>query len=259
MRKIKKTVIAVTNLIITIAGIHCISQYTKNSGSPELTVSNPTQESTLVPLDINLPKPMFVSWPRYKDVPNLEEPFGKPRPPFLAPHGTKNVALGKSVSSTDTEPVIGSIEKITDGRKEGIMSDYIELHPGLQRVTIDLGNKYALYAIVFWHNTRHLRVYYDVIVQVADDPEFTANVRTLFNNDIDNSAGLGAGKDMHYVETSEGKLIDANGTIARYVRLYSNGNSANEYNHYAEVEVYGKPAESSACANNRICTPYRYL
>ena len=68
-------------------------------------------------------------------------------------------------------------------------------------------------------------------------------VRTLFNNDIDNSAGLGVGKDMHYTETHEGKLIDAKGARARYVRLYSNGNNGSDLNHYIEVEVYGKPVE----------------
>ncbi|MBP1745211.1 MAG: hypothetical protein H6Q58_2189, partial [Firmicutes bacterium] len=26
----------------------------------------------------------------------------------------------------------------------------------------------------------------------------------------------------------------------RYVRLYSNGSTANSYNHYVELEVYGK-------------------
>jgi hypothetical protein len=31
-------------------------------------------------------------------------------------------------------------------------------------------------------------------VQTADDPDFITNVRTLFNNDIDNSLGLGVGK-----------------------------------------------------------------
>jgi hypothetical protein len=79
-------------------------------------------------------------------------------------------------------------------------------------------------------------------VQVADDPDFLTNVRTLFNNDHDNTAGLGAGKDLNYVETAEGKLIDAKGVIARYVRLWSNGNNINALNHYVEVEVYGKPA-----------------
>ena len=67
------------------------------------------------------------------------------------------------------------------------------------------------------------------------------NVHTLFNNDDDNSVGLGAGNDKHYVETSEGKLVDAKGLRARYVRLYSNGNFSNDLNHYTEVEVFGKP------------------
>ena len=63
---------------------------------------------------------------------------------------------------------------------------------------------------------------------------------TLFNNDHDNSAGLGVGKNMHYVETNEGKLIDAKGVKGRYVRFYSNGNNASDLNHYIELEVFGK-------------------
>jgi hypothetical protein len=47
---------------------------------------------------------------------------------------------------------------------------------------------------------------------------------------------------MNYVETAEGKLVDAKGSRARYVRLYSRGNSANDLNHYVEVEVFGRPA-----------------
>ena len=71
---------------------------------------------------------------------------------------------------------------------------------------------------------------------------FTSDVRTLFNNDIDNGSGRGVGTDKLYVETYEGKLIDAKGAKARYVRLYSRGNNRNDYNHYLEVEVYGRPA-----------------
>jgi hypothetical protein len=48
---------------------------------------------------------------------------------------------------------------------------------------------------------------------------------------------------MHYVETAEGKLIDARGIEGRYVRLFSRGNTGNELNHYTEVEVYGKSAQ----------------
>jgi len=145
------------------------------------------------------------------------------------------------VASSDEEPIIGEIEMITDGDKEAADGSYVELGPFLQDITIDLGVVYEIYAILFWHFHKQARVYFDVIVQVADDPDFITNVHTLFNNDADNSSGLGIGSDMHYVETSEGKLIDAKGVRARYVRLRSNGNSSNELNHYIEVEVFGAP------------------
>jgi len=50
---------------------------------------------------------------------------------------------------------------------------------------------------------------------------------------------MGKGSDKPYVDSRFGKLIDAKGISARYVRLYSNGNTANDMNHYIEVEVYG--------------------
>ena len=200
-------------------------------------------QEKMVPIPIKLPKPMFIGTPQNLNVPNLEKPLGKARPPFLAPEGTTNLALNKPVASTDEEPIIGEIELITDGDKEAADGSYVELGPCLQHITIDLGQKSNIYAIVLWHFHKQPRVYFDVIVQVSDDPNFVKGVTTVFNNDIDNSAGLGVGKDMHYVETSEGKLIDAKGVQGRYVRCYSNGNSNNDLNHYIEVEVYGKPVK----------------
>ncbi|GAH62071.1 unnamed protein product, partial [marine sediment metagenome] len=196
-------------------------------------------DSGLVPIELNLPKPMFVGTPQDTRVPNLEKPLGKLRPPFLAPAGTKNVALGKPIASSDEEPIIGEIEMITDDDKEAADGSYVELGPFLQHVTVDLEAMNNIYAIVIWHFHKQACVYYDVVVQVADDPDFITNVRTLFNNDIDNSAGLGVGKDKHYTETNEGKLLEAKGVKARYVRLYSNGNTSNDLNHYIEVAVYG--------------------
>ena len=81
------------------------------------------------------------------------------------------------------------------------------------------------------------------VAESADDAGFSKNVRTIFNSDTDNTLGLGAGPDMTYVDTAEGKLVDAKGGKARYVRLYSRGNNANELNHYVEVEVFGRPAK----------------
>jgi len=203
----------------------------------------PYASPKLVPLDIKLPKPMFRGTPEDASVPNLEKPLGKERPPFLAPVGTKNVAFEKPVASSDEEPIIGEIELITDGDKEAADGSYVELGPFLQHVTIDLEAEYNIYAIVIWHYHQQATVYFDVVVQVADDPDFITNVRTLFNNDIDNSAGLGLGKDMHYTETNEGKLIDAKGVRAHYIRLYSNGNTGDDLNHYIEVEAYGTPTK----------------
>jgi len=200
-------------------------------------------QGDLVPIDIKLPKPMFVGTPQNMQVKNLEKPLGKPRPAFLAPAGTKNVALGKSVTSTDDEPVIGEIELITDGDKDAGDGSFVELGPFTQHVTVDLEKEHNIYAVVVWHFHKQPRVYFDMIIQSSNDPDFIEGVNTHYNNDDDNSSGQGVGKDMHYVETAEGKLIDMKGIKARYVRFYSNGNTNNDLNHYIEIEVYGKPGK----------------
>jgi hypothetical protein len=195
----------------------------------------------LVPIVIKLPKPLFIGTPQNIVVKNLEKPLGKPRPPFLAPSGTTNVASGKRVISSDKSPIIGEPELITDGNKDSSDGNYVQFGPGVQYITIDLGRICEVYAIVVWHLHKQPVVFFDVIVQTADDDNFIENVKTLFNNDIDNSAGMGLGTNMHYTETNEGKLIDAKGVRTRYVRLYSNGYSLEESNYYTEVEVFGKP------------------
>jgi hypothetical protein len=205
--------------------------------------SNSANQSNLDTIKIKLPKPVFIGTPQNMQVPNLEKPLGKPRPPFLAPAGTKNVALKKTVHSSDEMPIIGDLNLITDGDKEANEGSFVELGPFKQQVTIDLGSRDEIYAIVVWHYHNQPRVYFDIVVQVSDDKDFIKDVKTVFNNDHDNSSGLGAGKDMNYVETAEGKLIDAKGVQGRYVRLYSKGNTNNDLNHYTEVEVYGKPVK----------------
>lgn len=196
----------------------------------------------LEPLKIELPRPMFSITPVDVRTPNLERPHGGRRPDFLAPAGTVNVARGKPVSSSDPEPLTGSLDLITDGDKEALEGSVVELGPGPQYITIDLQEPCEIYAVAIWHQHRWARVYHDVVVQASDDPAFKTGVRTIFNNDADDSLGLGAGRDLHYTETYEGKLIDGKSTQGRYVRCYSNGNTHDELNHYIEVEVYGRSA-----------------
>ena len=129
----------------------------------------------------------------------------------------------------------------SNGDKEATDGSYTELGPGLQWVQIDLGAKHTIYAVAFWHYHAQERAYHDVIVQVSDDSDFVTGAKTIYNNDHDNSAGMGVGNDKAYIESKNGRLIDAKGIVGRYVRLYSKGNTANEMNHYIEVEVYGTP------------------
>ena len=194
-------------------------------------------------LKIQLPKPMFVGTPKNIRTPNLETITGKPRGPFLVPVGTVLLSAGKPVTASDKEPVIGEVACVTDGKKSGEDGYYVELGPMLQWVQIDLGKPQELQAIVAWHYHSQARVYRDVVVQVSDDKDFIGGVTTVFNNDHDNTSGLGAGKDKEYIETFDGKLFDPKGVKARYVRLYSGGNTSNDMNHYVEVEVYGLPAK----------------
>ncbi|MDZ4798465.1 MAG: hypothetical protein SGI92_09915 [Bryobacteraceae bacterium] len=195
----------------------------------------------LVPLALELPKPMFEGTPQNLQVPNLEKPRKGPRAPFLAPADTVNLAKGRRVTGPGSDPVTGELSFLTDGEKSGGDGSWVELAPGPQYVTIDLKKKSTIYALLVWHYHKQPRVYKGVVVQTADDPDFITGVRTIFNNDVDNSVGAGVGKDQNYIETSEGRLIDARGVEARYVRLYSNGNNINGSNHYVEVEVFGKP------------------
>jgi hypothetical protein len=201
------------------------------------------QEAGKVELKLTLPKPMFIGTPTNIKSPNLEVVTGKSRGPFYVPAGTKLVSGKRPVRSSDQNPVIGELEMISDGEKSGADGYFVELGPGPQWVQIDLGASYSLHAILAWHYHGQARVYRDVIVQVSDDRDFSRNVSTVFNNDHDNSARLGAGQDKEYIEVAEGRLFDPKGARGRYVRLYSNGNTANDLNHYVEVEVYGTPAK----------------
>lgn len=194
------------------------------------------------PLAIELPEPFFGGTPLDYWSPNLEPEDYRDRKPFLAPEGTTIVSKGKPVTSSCKSPFVGDLKQLDDGDKNYAKTSLIELGSGVQWVQIDLEKEYEIYAILVWHFHEGKRVYFDIAAQVSNDKDFKEGVTTIFNNDSDNSAGLGVGKDKEYIEDNKGRLIDVNGVKARYVRLYSNGNTANEMNHYVEVEVWGKPA-----------------
>jgi len=192
-------------------------------------------------LELELPKARFDGTPRNLKAGNVNPVAEKNRPPLMVPKDTVNLSAGKPVTASDDEPIIGELEMVTDGDKEGCEGSYVEFGPGTQWVQVDLGRESEINAVALWHYHQEARIYKDVVVQVSSDPDFVNGVQTVFNNDHDNSAGLGLGQSkQEYIEDCFGKLVDAKGVKGRYVRLYSNGNTSNGMNHYIEVEIFGR-------------------
>jgi hypothetical protein len=197
-----------------------------------------------VPLDLKLPSPAFKGTP--KDIPlsSYVEPLSdKPRPAMMVPAGLKNLAKTAKLHCSDKNATSEVLAKLVDGNKDASDDSIILLRKGTQYVQVDLEAPSEIFALAIWHAHNSAKVYRDVIVQIADDAEFTKNVRTLFNNDQDNSSGQGVGKDKEYFETHEGKLIDAKGEKGQYLRFYSKGSTESGLNEYSEIEVYGRPAK----------------
>ena len=197
-----------------------------------------------VPLAIKLPPPAFKGTPRDLNVgPNVEPLSDKPRAPMMVPAGLKTSSTGAKVTCSDKNVPADSLAKLIDGDKEASDQSIIFLRKGTQWVQLDLGSPQEIFAVVIWHAHNMAKVYHDVIVQVADDADFIENVRTIFNNDIDNTSGLGVGTNREYFETYEGKLIDAKGVKARFIRFYSKGSTESALNEYTELEIFGRPAK----------------
>jgi hypothetical protein len=163
--------------------------------SNSFVITGGAESADKEPLALKLPAPTLKGTPEDLPAgPNIEALPDKPRPAVMAPKGVKNVALGKTVTSS-VKPFSGETSQITDGKKEAFDYDAVEMKKGTQWVQIDLGEAFAIHVIVMWHDHRYIQVMHDTIVQVSDDPEFKNNVTTLFNNDVDNSSGLGVGTD----------------------------------------------------------------
>ncbi len=254
IKKMLNLTLVAALLVVFGMGVSSCSKQEPTQGDPKPDTKETVKTTTespavvaaaggMVPIPLVLPKPQFVGTPtNIEGITNLEKKRGAPRDPFLAPAGVTNVALGKPVSSSVDEPIMGELAWLVDGDKEATDGSLIELDPFTQQVTIDLEAEHEIYAVVFWHYHKQARVYLDVIVQVSDSQDFI-DVKTVFNNDDDNSSEQGVGSDMNYVEVNEGKLVDAKGVKGRYVRLYSQGNNSNDQNHYLEVEVYARPVQ----------------
>jgi len=195
-----------------------------------------------VAIKFELPAPHSSGTPKEIKSPNLEpDPGpGKYRPAIMVDAAyAKKLTTEETKVTTSEEAVTGDNEYVVDGDKTPDATCMLQLPGGLQWVQLDLGAQYVISAVCVWHDQGDERVYKDVVMQVSDDAKFAAGVKTIFNNDHDNSAGLGAGKDKEYRERNDGRPVDAKLVKGRYVRVYSNGSTSEPVNNYIEIEVFG--------------------
>jgi hypothetical protein len=131
----------------------------------------PGDEVRLVPLKFQMQLPLCSGSPVVHELtksPKVEQP-PEALPILMTPEGTINLAAEVPVTASDKEPVIGQIEGVADGLWE-IEGD-MELPPGLQWVQIDLRASCLIHAIRVLHAIGP-DIYYDVIIQISDDPTF---------------------------------------------------------------------------------------
>jgi len=227
----------------------CVECHNNLHVRDEMTLQSLTDGITMYKIDFGTgPDAVTQATPGYpttkKVPPNLQERV--PHGPFMTPCEVTNLALNKPVtSSMEEEPIIGELAQITDDIKKSGEFDFVELDPGPQWVQIDLGQMHTVFAVCLWHYYKNPVIYNDVIVQVSDNSDFTGNVKTLFNNDYDNSTGQGIGEDTSYTSRWWGEIVDTRGPDntgmeMRYVRVYTNGGAADEETRFVEICVYGK-------------------
>ncbi len=156
-------------------------------------------------------------------------------------YGMKNLARGITPTTNGSDNSDSGIGWATDGA-HGSGGSAWNVGTGKKYAQIDLGWSRWVDSLRVWHYFADKRRYHDVIFQLSDDATFGRRVTTVFNNDLDNSAGLGAGTDGEYNETVTGKIVHFAPVQARYVRLYSNGHTKGSGNHYAEIMVGQGPS-----------------
>jgi len=198
----------------------------------------------MVPLDVKLPAAAFKGTPANIQTNSYTEPYSDAPPAaMMVPAGLENLAKNAMLTCSSSNVMNGPLDKLIDGDKEATETSIVLLRKGTQWVQMDLGKEAEIFAVVIWHAHATAKVYHDIIVLASDDPDFKKDVKTIFNNDQDNTSGLGAGTDREYFETRFGKRINAKGVKGRYVRFYSKGSTESALNEYTELEVYGRLAK----------------
>ncbi len=99
-------------------------------------------------------------------VPNLM-PLLKRDPMVQVPEGTQLLSRGKTVTSSDDYPIIGTLDLVTDGDKEVGQGYFVDLMDGLQWIQVDLEASATVSVVWIWHDHSQRKAVHDVVVQQA--------------------------------------------------------------------------------------------
>ncbi|WJH32180.1 discoidin domain-containing protein [Paenibacillus sp. CC-CFT747] len=164
----------------------------------------------------------------------------------------RNKAVTTNAETTSNQPLSALTDGVTTRDKYVLYS----VATGPKWAQVDLGRAYGITRLNIrsdWGSSASVyRSARDVVVQLSNDPGFTSGVVTVFNNDGDNSSGLGFGTDAEYLEPADGSGKDINlaeAVNARYVRFWANGHirvngQLNLVNTPVEIEVYADPEDT---------------
>jgi RHS repeat-associated protein len=152
----------------------------------------------------------------------------------------QNLAAGAPVSSDVT---LNNADVATNGdtwANSGSSSsrEFANGTSGLHYAQVDLGAAYPVDKVIVWHYAGDGRTYHQTKVQVSADG---TNWVTVFSSD--------STPPSEYPETAAGKTVTFNSQQVRYVRDWLNGSTVNPYNHWVEIEVWGK-ATTAYVGNN---------
>lgn len=185
-----------------------------------------------------------------------------------------NVAANSGITSSASQGD-RPFSRVVDGQYNN-RDNYTEIGNDKQWLQLDMGVIHQVEKVVL-HRYYDNRQYHDNVVMISSTPDFAADkTLVLFNSNneegevwpgkIAGSAGenhsLPIGTDSSYNETAEGKTMEVNGSnvkwldgqtleqrplegegnrfAARYLRVYSNGNTSNNSNHIVEIQVFGE-------------------
>ena len=96
-------------------------------------------------------------------------------------------------------------------------------------VTVDLGDHYYVTGVTLWHYYADGRAYCAQKIALSVNGNFAGEENVVYDT----------GTEYGPPESADGNAFTFPAYVARYVRHWSAGSTANQYVHFLEIDVYG--------------------